>query len=65
MYRIDSKVPLANRYLDIGLPAQAGGPPDPNFDHANFYYRYEYAVRFVPKSSTIGEFSTVGPGEQN
>ncbi len=57
LYRIDSGVPLSDSYTDAGELTQPIGPPDASFDHANFYYRYEYAGPFVPdvfSSNTIG-----------
>jgi hypothetical protein len=42
LYRIASNVPLASSFQDTGLPLTPIGPPDASFDHANFYYRYEY-----------------------
>ncbi len=43
LYRIASSVPLASNFIDTGFPFMSIGPPDASFDHANFYYRYEYA----------------------
>jgi hypothetical protein len=41
LLRIASGQPVAGQFTDAGLPPQAIGPPDPNFDHANFYWRLE------------------------
>ena len=57
VYRIASQVPLSNTFTDTGLPVQPIGPPDPNFDHANFYYRNEYAG---PYPVTIFSGTTIG-----
>ena len=57
LYRISTNVPLRTIYTDTGAPAQPIGPPDASFDHANFYYRYEYAGPFpvtIFSSTTIG-----------
>ncbi len=57
LYRIASNVPLSVTYTDSGTAPQPIGPPDASFDHANFYYRYEYAGPFVAdivSASTIG-----------
>ncbi len=57
LYRIASAQPIAATFTDTGLTAQPEGPPDPNFDHANFYYRYEYAGPFqadIFSATTIG-----------
>ncbi len=57
LYRIASEVPLNNTFTDAGLPVQPIGPPDPNFDHANFYYRNEYAG---PYPTTVFSGTTIG-----
>ncbi|MBV9157050.1 MAG: hypothetical protein JO097_12365, partial [Acidobacteriaceae bacterium] len=57
LYRIATNVPLAQSYTDTGAPPQPIGPPDASFDHANFYYRFEYAGPFpatIFSSTTIG-----------
>jgi hypothetical protein len=41
LYRIASALPLADRFTDTGLPNLLIAPIDPNFDHANFYWRME------------------------
>jgi hypothetical protein len=41
LYRIASQQPLAAQFTDTGLPIQLIPPSDPNFDHANFYWRIE------------------------
>jgi hypothetical protein len=59
LYRIASNEPItADRtFIDPGFPAQPLGPPDANFDHANFYYRFEYAGPFP---ATISSATTIG-----
>ncbi len=58
MYRITSSpAAIAASYTDNGYAALEIGPPDRSFDHANFYYRYEYSalcVTDVFSNSTIG-----------
>ncbi len=57
LYRIASTVSLNGSYTDIGAMPQPIGPPDASFDHANFYYRFEYAGPFQAtmfSSNTIG-----------
>lgn len=57
LYRIASQVALGSTFSDGGLNPQPIGPPDPNFDHANFYYRLEIAGPFlaeIASSTTIG-----------
>ncbi len=39
--RIASAQALAAQFTDTGLAEQLVGPPDSNFDHANFYWRME------------------------
>src|SRR5579872_1111824 len=36
---IASNVPIATQFTDTGFTPSLQGPPDPNFDHANFYWR--------------------------
>jgi hypothetical protein len=40
LLRIAANVAIADHFVDQGLDAQLQGPPDPNFDHANFYWRF-------------------------
>jgi hypothetical protein len=59
LYQIASKqaIPPCGEWLDTGLTALAVGPPDASFDHANFYYRNEYAGPFqadIFSANTIG-----------
>lgn len=57
LYRIASSLPLSGAYTDSGAAPEQIGPPDASFDHANFYYRHEYAGPFVAdvfSASTIG-----------
>lgn len=59
LYRIASNVPLPTdrSFTDSGLPPQPIGPPDANFNHANFYYRFEQAGPFP---ATIASATTIG-----
>lgn len=41
LFRIATDQPLSAQFTDTGLPQQLLAPPDPNFDHANFYWRRE------------------------
>lgn len=41
LLRIAADQPVAPQFTDTGLPAELHGPPDANFDHANFYTRLE------------------------
>ncbi len=57
LFRIASTQPIAPQFVDEGLPDQLVAPPDPNFDHANFYWRME----LQPESPvTIHSPNTVG-----
>ncbi len=47
LYRIASGLTIAERFTDTGLVAEPIGLPDSSFDHANFYYRYEFAGPFT------------------
>jgi len=52
LYRIASNVPLAGTFSDSGSAIMPIGPPDGSFDHANFYYRYEYGGPFETTASS-------------
>lgn len=60
LYRIATAAPLSGTYSDAGASPQPAGPPDASFDHANFYYRFEYAGPFV---STISSATTIGSAD--
>ncbi len=60
LYRIASDQPLATEFIDSGLAKQLIAPPDPNFDHANFYWRMELqpeAVATQHSPTTVGNQS--------
>ncbi len=57
MGRIASNQALSTGFTDTGLPAQVWVPPDPAFDHANFYWRTELQPPFA---ATIATANTVG-----
>jgi hypothetical protein len=57
MGRIAFSQTLATSFTDTGLPDQVWVPPDPNFDHANFYWRTELQP---PYAATIATANTVG-----
>ncbi|MGA8599685.1 MAG: phage tail protein [Bryobacteraceae bacterium] len=52
LYRIASAQALAATFVDTGLAYEPVGPPDASFDHANFYYRLEYAGPVPATSAT-------------
>ena len=59
---IASNVTIAATYTDAGPTAELQGPPDANYDHANFYWRLEREPEIVANifsSTTIGN-STMG-----
>lgn len=58
LYRITA-VPqaIAAQYTDTGSGPTPFGPPDASFDHANFYYRQEFAGPFTADTSSQ---STIG-----
>jgi hypothetical protein len=59
LFRIASGQVLAAQFTDTGLADQLIAPPDPNFDHANFYWRME----LQPESGvTLQSATTVGNG---
>jgi hypothetical protein len=54
---IAANVALSTQFTDTGFAAEAVVPPDPNYDHANFYWRLELqpeANATVQTSTTIG-----------
>ena len=62
LLRIASNVAVATTFTDIGATAQLQGPPDGNYDHANFYWRLELqpeVVGGIQSATTIGN-STLG-----
>ncbi len=73
LYRIASNVSIADAtqlenglpvtgFMDQGLPPQPIGPPDANFDHANFYWRYEYSSAFSARRFSV---TTIGTEAQD
>jgi hypothetical protein len=57
LFRIASNQPVAAQFTDSGLAPQLASPPDPNYDHANFYWRRELQPEY---SATIHAATTVG-----
>ncbi len=57
MYRIANNQALTATFTDTGLPVQAVAPPDPAYDHANFYWRLELQPELaatIVSSNSIG-----------
>ena len=46
---IASNVAVAATYTDSGATAELLGPPDANYDHANFYWRLELQPEVVAR----------------
>ncbi len=55
--RIGDAVPSSDAYVDIGFPGLLKPPPDPNYDHANLYWRFEV---LPPVSANVATARTVG-----
>jgi hypothetical protein len=59
---IDASTAVVGSYTDSGAATQLIGPPDPNYDHANFYWRLEEQPEeavTAASATTIGN-STLG-----
>jgi hypothetical protein len=59
---IASAQSIAGQFVDSGLTASLQGPPDPNYDHANFYWRLELQP---PEQVNIFSATTVGSSTLN
>ena len=59
LLRIASSQTIATSFTDSGAQPQLIAPPDPNFDHANFYWRMELQPEMV---ASIFSATTVGNG---
>jgi hypothetical protein len=59
LFRIASDQDVTERFTDTGLPKEIVAPPDPNFDHANFYWRSELQPE---TAATIHSTNAVGNG---
>ncbi len=57
LYLIATNQNLAAQFTDTGLAIQPIAPPDPFFDHANFYWRIE---QLPETAATIHSASTIG-----
>ena len=57
LLRIASNQPVAAQFTDTGIAATSAGPPDPNYDHANFYWRFELQPEY---SADIFSATTIG-----
>ena len=59
MFRIATEQVVATTFVDTGLAEQPIPPPDPNFDHANFYWRMELQSE---TAATVYSATTIGNG---
>lgn len=62
LLRVASGVAIATQFVDSGLTALLEGPPDPNYDHANFYWRLELQP---PEQANISSLATIGNSALN
>ena len=62
LLRIASNVAIAQQFIDNGATPLLMGPPDYNYDHANFYWRLELQP---PESVDIYSVTTVGNSTLN
>jgi hypothetical protein len=62
LFRIASGQTIAAQFTDPGLPPLSIAPPDPNFDHANFYWRMELLPEIA---ATLYSANTVGNATLN
>jgi hypothetical protein len=60
--QIASGVAIGTQFVDSGLTASLQGPPDPNYDHANFYWRLELQP---PEPVGIDSATTIGNSTLN
>jgi hypothetical protein len=57
---VASAVPAATTFTDSGLTEGVVGPPDENYDHANFYWRFELQSELtadIATANTVGNSS--------
>ena len=62
LLEIATNVAVASSYTDTGVAAMLTGPPDANYDHANFYWRLELQPEIgvnIESATTVGN-STLG-----
>ncbi len=62
LLRIASNFTIAGQFVDSGLTALLQGPPDSNYDHANFYWRLELQP---PEPVNISSATTIGNSSLN
>ena len=57
LHRVASDVAMAATFIDTGLTEGMAGPPDENYSHANFHWRWELQGEWVANLAT---WNTVG-----
>jgi hypothetical protein len=57
LYRIAANQAIAATFTDLGAAVELAPPPDPNYDHANFYWRFELQPEYT---ATIATINTIG-----
>jgi hypothetical protein len=57
LFQIAASQPLAATFVDSGLPLTTVLPPDPSYDHADFYWRLELEP---PTTATTYSSSSIG-----
>jgi Putative phage tail protein len=57
LFRVASSQAVSAQFTDTGLAEQLASPPDPNYDHANFYWRMELQPEYP---ATLHSATTVG-----
>ena len=62
LFQIAANVATATTFNDAGATALLQGPPDPNYDHANFYWRWELSPEAVATSATTTTISNTSLG---
>lgn len=62
LLRVATNQSIATQFVDSGLTASLQGPPDYNYDHANFYWRLELQP---PEPVDIHSATTVGNSTLN
>jgi len=53
LWRIAENQPISEAFTDSGLPYTPAAPPDENYDHANFYWRFELQPEY--RADIVGE----------
>jgi len=57
LYRVAANQSPSSQFADAGLVRELAGPPDENFDHANFHWRLEVQPEYA---ATIQSATTIG-----